>query len=83
MRARFSTELPFACGTCEIEIAGTPTFQAGVPFCCPGCAAGGPCACSYDPPPSDSRIRECLDVVVAGGGEPSSRVIEPVAGGQR
>jgi hypothetical protein len=47
---RLSTELPFTCVTCEIEIAGTPVFHVGLPFCCAGCVANGPCICSYDEP---------------------------------
>ena len=42
------TEPPFHCVTCEVEIAGTPTFHVGLPFCCAGCVADGPCSCSYD-----------------------------------
>lgn len=80
MRGRLSTDLPFTCVTCEIEIAGSPTFHVGLPFCCAGCVAGGPCICSYDTSPNDSRIRECLDVEIAIGGELSSQVVESVAG---
>lgn len=47
---RLCTELPFTCVTCGIEIAGTPEFYVGLPFCCGGCVAGGPCICSYDKP---------------------------------
>ena len=25
-----------------------PTFHVGLAFCCAGCAADGPCTCSYD-----------------------------------
>ena len=39
---------PFTCVTCEIEIAGPVTFHVGLPFCCAGCVANGPCTCSYD-----------------------------------
>lgn len=59
------TRHPFTCVTCEIEITGAPTFHVGVPFCCAGCVAGGPCVCSYDPPalePVSAEIRHCLDV---------------------
>ncbi len=27
-----------------------PVFHIGLPFCCAGCAADGPCMCTYDPP---------------------------------
>ena len=39
---------PFNCVTCEAEIHGRPTFYVGLPFCCAGCVANGPCICSYD-----------------------------------
>jgi len=45
---RLSTEYPFTCVTCEAEIAGQAVFHVGLPFCCSGCAADGPCTCSYD-----------------------------------
>src|SRR5688572_8643171 len=45
---RSSTEHPFTCVTCEVEIFGHAVFQVGLPFCCSGCVAGGPCSCSYD-----------------------------------
>jgi hypothetical protein len=45
---RLSTEYPFTCVTCEVEIAGNAVFHVGLPFCCSGCVAGGPCTCSYD-----------------------------------
>ena len=53
----------YRCVTCEIEIEGVPTFSDGLPFCCAGCAAGGPCICSYDGDAgAGSRVRHCLDV---------------------
>ena len=45
---RLSTELPFTCVTCEQEIRGRAVFHVGLPFCCAGCVANGPCSCSYD-----------------------------------
>jgi hypothetical protein len=36
------------CATCELDIDAIPVEQAGQYFCCAGCAAGGPCYCSYD-----------------------------------
>jgi len=43
-----STPYPFVCVTCDLLIAGHPAFHVGLPFCCAGCVAGGPCMCSYD-----------------------------------
>jgi hypothetical protein len=50
--ARLSTTYPFTCVTCEVEIVGPATFHVGLPFCCAGCVAGGPCTCSYDREPA-------------------------------
>lgn len=37
------------CGSCDIDLTGCqPIFVDGKPFCCSGCAAGGPCVCLYD-----------------------------------
>ena len=36
------------CANCGLEIEWTPVIFAGLPFCCDGCAKGGPCFCSYD-----------------------------------
>jgi len=35
------------CANCDIEILWPPTVVQGKPFCCTGCAAGGPCNCDY------------------------------------
>jgi hypothetical protein len=35
------------CANCDIEILWPPTVAQGKPFCCTGCAAGGPCNCDY------------------------------------
>lgn len=43
---------PFTCATCDVAIVGQPVFHLGLPFCCAGCAADGPCMCSYDLPGS-------------------------------
>jgi hypothetical protein len=45
---RLSTELPFHCTSCEVEIRGPALFHVGLPFCCAGCVVDGPCTCSYD-----------------------------------
>jgi len=43
-----TTDRPFTCVSCEGQIVGSPEFHVGLPFCCAGCVAGGPCTCSYD-----------------------------------
>jgi hypothetical protein len=58
--SRLPTDTPFHCVTCEAAIWGSPTFFAGLPFCCAGCVAGGPCTCSYDAEPTDRA--EAVDV---------------------
>ena len=62
-------DTPFTCVTCEIEIAGPVTFYVGLPFCCAGCVANGPCTCSYDDVADDASrsaddvtVRHCLDI---------------------
>ena len=45
---RLSTSQPFTCATCEVVIGGSTVIHVGLPFCCAGCVAGGPCVCSYD-----------------------------------
>jgi hypothetical protein len=41
-------EPSFTCASCDIVIAHHPTFHLGLAFCCAGCAADGPCMCTYD-----------------------------------
>ena len=43
-----TTDRPFTCVSCEGQIVGNAEFHVGLPFCCAGCVAGGPCICSYD-----------------------------------
>jgi len=62
MGDRLATTRPFTCVTCEIELTGPATFHVGLPFCCAGCVAGGPCMCSYDDVAAETTIRHCLDV---------------------
>ena len=75
MRRRAGTGRPFMCASCDIAIRGRPMFDAGSSYCCAGCVAGGPCTCSYDAPPHEPRVRECLDVVGTDRDEPFARVL--------
>ena len=43
-----STQPTFTCATCDAQITHHPVFHLGLAFCCAGCAADGPCMCSYD-----------------------------------
>ncbi len=45
-----TTPPTFTCASCHAEIRTEPVFHVGLPFCCAGCVAGGPCMCSYDEP---------------------------------
>jgi hypothetical protein len=38
----------FTCATCDATVTERPVFHLGLAFCCAGCAADGPCMCSYD-----------------------------------
>lgn len=69
---------PFTCVSCEIEIAGRPTFHVGLPFCCAGCVAGGPCTCSYDGRSGVSRVRHCHDIEGVRGTDVAGPVREMV-----
>lgn len=53
-----STDRPFTCASCEAVTPTHPVIHLGLPFCCAGCAAGGPCICSYD-----SEVPDALDAV--------------------
>ena len=80
--ARLSTTDPFTCVTCEAVITGPPTFHVGLPFCCAGCVANGPCSCSYDREPAvDTQLssRGDLPAPVASGpaGAPVGRMLPP------
>ena len=36
------------CATCDLDLPARPVLHVGLAFCCSGCAADGPCICSYD-----------------------------------
>jgi hypothetical protein len=76
MSRRLSTDKPFTCVTCEIDIAGAVTFHVGLPFCCAGCVADGPCTCSYDTYASHTGVRHCLDVVGAERTSAGTQIVE-------
>ena len=66
------TEYTFTCATCDHEIVGNPVFHIGLTFCCAGCAADGPCMCSYDV----ERHAPAVELV-----EPADdEIVEPVGG---
>jgi hypothetical protein len=47
-RTPMPTQPTFTCATCDHQIGHDPVFHLGLAFCCAGCAADGPCMCSYD-----------------------------------
>jgi hypothetical protein len=59
------TEYTFTCATCDHLIGGRPVFHLGLAFCCPGCAADGPCNCSYDP--DEPHPAHAIPGLAAGG----------------
>jgi hypothetical protein len=63
MAHRLATTIPFTCVTCEAEISGPPTFHVGLPFCCAGCVASGPCTCTYDADlADDAEVHHVSDI---------------------
>jgi transcription elongation GreA/GreB family factor len=54
------------CATCEIEVAWPTVKQAGRHYCCAGCAAGGPCSCSYDEHPQPEVSVAALNLYDSG-----------------
>lgn len=50
---------PKKCASCDMEVSSPSVYEEGEIYCCPGCAQGGPCVCSYvyDPAtrPRDGR----------------------------
>ncbi len=60
------TQPTFICATCDATIAEGPVFHLGLAFCCAGCAADGPCMCSYDPPAASvAPVVEVISVAPA------------------
>lgn len=74
---RPSTSEPiFRCATCEFVVGPRPVFHLGLAFCCAGCAADGPCTCSYDiddvlapraRPAASHPVADRSDLLVAAG----------------
>jgi transcription elongation GreA/GreB family factor len=38
----------WTCANCNAPFAWAPVVFLGLPFCCSGCAASGPCMCTYE-----------------------------------
>ena len=79
--------LTFTCASCDATGVDSPVFHLGLAFCCAGCAADGPCMCSYDAPGAEHATADGT-LVVAGDVERdretaaasiSAAVVEPPA----
>jgi hypothetical protein len=44
------------CASCEGEIPGSPVYRMDEAYCCLGCAAGGPCMCTYEADLADDGV---------------------------
>ena len=56
--------LTFTCASCDATVVDSPVFHLGLAFCCAGCAADGPCMCSYDAPGAEHATADGTLVVV-------------------
>lgn len=45
-------ESDIRCASCDIELTTDYVLTDGQPFCCHGCAQGGPCLCTYEGSPA-------------------------------
>ncbi len=44
------------CSNCFAQVPWRPVFHQGQPYCCEGCARGGPCTCTYADAPIEASI---------------------------
>jgi hypothetical protein len=42
-----TTNSRLKCTNCQIRFLWLPVLVDGQPYCCAGCAEGGPCSCDY------------------------------------
>jgi hypothetical protein len=75
------SEPTFTCATCDLTIQHHPVFFLGLAFCCPGCAADGPCMCSYDAADSPEAAVPAVEAAVerAGTRGPAVPDVAPTA----
>jgi hypothetical protein len=74
----------FTCASCDATVVDGPVFHLGLAFCCAGCAADGPCMCSYDALGTDlAQVRASAIIVDPGATDaPATRAtaaVEPPA----
>ena len=53
---KFASPRPGFCASCEGVITGRPAYRMDEAYCCPGCAAGGPCVCNYEADLADDGV---------------------------
>jgi hypothetical protein len=44
------------CAACDGSITGRPVYRMDEAYCCSGCAAGGPCVCTYEADLADDGV---------------------------
>lgn len=69
----------FTCASCDATIVDSPVFHIGLAFCCAGCAADGPCMCSYDGPGAEAAT--AIGSMVAAGGTARREAFAHFGGG--
>lgn len=51
------------CANCGIAFSWPPVWSGESPFCCYGCAQGGPCVCTYTNPKEFFKMKMILAIV--------------------
>lgn len=44
------------CAACDGRITGEAVYRMDEAYCCPGCAIGGPCVCTYEADLADDGV---------------------------
>jgi len=52
------------CFSCDIELPADVLISSGHPYCCSGCAVGGPCSCTYEGQPAPQHANGHTDPVL-------------------
>ena len=80
----FITPRHDTCASCEIRLTGWPVYRADEAFCCPGCAEGGPCVCTYESDLADDGVDGLgLPFALPGTVSVPARTPQPAATPQR
>lgn len=54
---------PEICAACDTFIMSMPVWHTGIPYCCEGCSAGGPCTCTYDADDGHKADADAVDAL--------------------